>query len=58
MSVYIANFGVQNYEWPECLKRGTIATVNEVKAFELWKIRRLSWPTSENRLTPELSVRR
>lgn len=37
MSVYIANFGVQNYEWSECLKRGTIATVNEVKAFELWK---------------------
>lgn len=37
MAVYIANFGVQNYEWPECLKRGTIATVNEVKAFELWK---------------------
>ena len=37
MSVYIANFGVQNYEWPECLKRGTIATVNEVGAFELWR---------------------
>lgn len=37
MAVYIANFGVQNYEWPECLRRGTIATVNEVEVFDFWK---------------------
>jgi hypothetical protein len=37
MAVYIANFGQQNYEWPECLRRGTIATMNEVESFALWE---------------------
>ena len=36
MNVYIANFGEQNYEWPECLKRSSIATMNEVEAQPLW----------------------
>ncbi len=38
MAVYIANFGEANYEWPECLKRATIATMNELRGFELWKL--------------------
>lgn len=37
MSVYVANFGVENYEWPECLKRSTVSTVNEKDDYELWK---------------------
>lgn len=36
MRVFIANFGRENYEWPECLKRGTIATMNEVALQPLW----------------------
>lgn len=37
MKVYIANFGRENYEWPECLRRGTIATMNEVEAQAQWE---------------------
>jgi hypothetical protein len=37
MAVYIANFGKENYEWQECLRRGTIATMNEVSLFPLWR---------------------
>lgn len=36
MRVYIANFGEQNYAWPDCLSRGTIATMNTVDAQPLW----------------------
>jgi hypothetical protein len=34
--VYIANFGRQNYEWPECLARGTIATMNREASHPFW----------------------
>ena len=37
MKVYIANFGEQNYAWPDCLKRGTIATMNTVDVQPLWQ---------------------
>lgn len=36
MDVYVANFGEQNYEWPVCKERGTIATMNEVEAQKFW----------------------
>jgi len=34
--VYIANFGRQNYEWPECLTRSTIATMNREASHPFW----------------------
>ena len=37
MDVYIANFGRENYEWPVCRERGTIATMNAVAAQAFWK---------------------
>lgn len=37
MKVYIANFGRQNYEWPVCRERGTVATMNVVDAQAHWK---------------------
>lgn len=37
MKVFIANFGRENYEWPECRRQGTVATMNAVPAFELWQ---------------------
>lgn len=37
MTVFIANFGRENYEWPECRRRGTIATMNEVDMQALWE---------------------
>ncbi|MGA4555551.1 hypothetical protein [Methylorubrum aminovorans] len=37
MKVFIANFGRENYEWPICLQRGTIATMNEVEVQRLWE---------------------
>jgi hypothetical protein len=37
VAVYIANFGKENYEWPECLRRGTIASMNDVGLFPLWQ---------------------
>ena len=37
MRVFIANFGRENYAWPDCLKRGTIATMNPVEAQKFWK---------------------
>lgn len=37
MKVYIANFGRQNYEWPVCRKRGTVATMNAVEVQHLWE---------------------
>jgi hypothetical protein len=36
MKVFIANFGRENYEWPVCQARGTIATMNEVSAQAFW----------------------
>lgn len=37
MKVYIANFGQENYEWPNCLSNSTIVTMNEVGAQKLWE---------------------
>lgn len=37
MKVFIANFGRENYEWPVCYARGTIATMNEVAAQAFWE---------------------
>lgn len=37
--VFIANFGRENYEWPTCLARSTIATMNGLSAQTLWEAR-------------------
>jgi hypothetical protein len=37
MNVYIANFGRQNYEWPTCRERGTVATMNAIDAQKYWE---------------------
>lgn len=37
MKVFIANFGRENYEWPECKLRSSVATMNEVDAQEYWE---------------------
>ncbi|VVN21395.1 hypothetical protein [Pseudomonas fluorescens] len=34
--VFIANFGRENYEWPNCLHRSTVATMNSVETHDLW----------------------
>lgn len=34
--VYIANFGRGNYEWPACLERGTVATMNDEFTHQYW----------------------
>lgn len=34
--VFIANFGRENYEWPNCLQRSTVATMNSVETHDLW----------------------
>lgn len=38
MKVYIANFGRENYAWPDCLARGTIATMNDVQVQGFWEV--------------------
>lgn len=40
MKVFIANFGQENYEWPTCLKNGTVATMNDIVAQPLWEQRK------------------
>ena len=35
--VFIANFGRENYEWPNCLRRSTVATLNSVKTHSFWE---------------------
>ncbi len=37
MKVFIANFGRENYAWPACLARSTIATMNDVKVQGFWE---------------------
>ena len=37
MRVFVANFGRQNYEWPICRERGTVATMNAVDAQKYWE---------------------
>ena len=35
--VFVANFGRENYEWPVCLERGTVATMNAAAAQPFWE---------------------
>lgn len=37
MRVFIANFGRENYEWPRCLERNTIATMNSEEVHAFWE---------------------
>jgi hypothetical protein len=37
LNIFIANFGRENYAWPDCLARGTIATMNDVAVQGLWE---------------------
>lgn len=39
MKVFIANFGQQNYLWPACLERSTVATINNVQVQPFWEAR-------------------
>ncbi len=36
MKVYIANFGRENYAWPDCLARNEIATMQDERVHDLW----------------------
>lgn len=36
MKVFIANFGQQNYLWPECQRRSTVATIDNVEVHPFW----------------------
>jgi hypothetical protein len=36
MKVYIANFGRENYAWPQCLERNTVATMNRFATHPFW----------------------
>ena len=37
MRVFIANFGQSNYLWPECLKRSTVATIDNIDVHPFWE---------------------
>jgi hypothetical protein len=37
LKIYIANFGRENYAWPDCLARSTIATMNDVAVQAFWE---------------------
>ena len=37
MKVYIANFGRENYAWPDCLARHEIATMQDVRVHDFWR---------------------
>lgn len=37
MKVFIANFGRENYEWPQCLQRSTVATINAEGVHGFWE---------------------
>lgn len=37
MRVFIGNFGQSNYLWPECLRRGTVATIDNVGVHPFWE---------------------
>lgn len=38
MKVYIANFGRENYAWPDCLARHEIATMQDTRVHDLWRV--------------------
>jgi hypothetical protein len=37
LNVFIANFGRENYEWPQCLERSTVATMNAEGVHAFWE---------------------
>jgi hypothetical protein len=37
LNVFIANFGRENYEWPRCLQRSTVATINAEAVHGFWE---------------------
>jgi hypothetical protein len=37
LNVFIANFGRENYEWPQCLQRSTVATMNAEAVHGFWE---------------------
>lgn len=39
MKVFIANVGQSNYLWPECLRRSTVATINNLTVHPFWEAR-------------------
>lgn len=39
MKVFIANFGQQNYLWPKCLARATVATMDDLDVHPFWLAR-------------------
>lgn len=39
MKVFIANVGQQNYLWPDCLRRSTVATINNKSVHPFWEAR-------------------
>ena len=39
MRVFIANFGEQNYLWPECRRRNTVATFDDADVHRFWEAR-------------------
>jgi hypothetical protein len=39
MSVYVANFGRENWAWPDCRARNTITMMEDIWAYPLWQQR-------------------
>lgn len=37
MKVYIANFGRENFAWPDCLARNEIATMQDERVHDFWR---------------------
>ena len=37
MRVYVANFGRENFAWPQCLERGEIATMQDHRVHDFWR---------------------
>lgn len=37
MKVFIANFGTGNWAWPDCLKRSSIAVMDDVRVHPFWQ---------------------
>jgi hypothetical protein len=39
MNVFIVNVGQSNYLWPDCLRRSTVATINNLNVHPFWEAR-------------------
>jgi hypothetical protein len=39
MKVYVANFGKENFAWPQCLARGEVATMQDEEVHPFWEER-------------------